>query len=243
MFIIQGLPRTGTNLIKSVLNQHPNIECYGEVFNKAITHKYPASANFLVTLEERNNKTVLELLDIIKQRKRKEEYGFSAHACTGRKNDLSGFDNFWDYIPNDTKIIRVRRNNILRQFISFLTAKRVNQWVVMYRDKSNITHQKIIVKKIQLDNLYKYYILSTEEYIKKFTNTINVTYENLIQNIDYHTKIILDFLEVDSQSFKINWQNITVKTGLIDLKDAIENYNEFIEEIKGTMWEPYLCQD
>lgn len=243
MFIIQGLPRTGTNLIRTILRQHPSIECYGEIFHKKIGKGYTDHSNDKVSIEERDTLSIEELLNILKTRSKKNIFGFSAHSFTGLAGHQSGFDNFWSFIPSDTKIIRVRRNNLLRQFISLFLSHKSKKWVVEKRfnyDQSQI--KKIIVTKQQLDNEYNFFINSLDTNVPVFKNTLNIVYENLINNIEYYIRIILEFLEQNISNFNIDWSNVTVKLTPTDLSDVIENYDELVSEINGTMWEPYLYQ-
>jgi hypothetical protein len=71
MFVIQSLPRCGTHLVRTALQSHGDIVCFGEVFNPySREHGFPVA-----------RPAVAEFLDHC--RARSTPAGFVAHAFVG----------------------------------------------------------------------------------------------------------------------------------------------------------------
>ncbi len=134
-FIILGTGRTGSNMLVSALNTHPNGIVYGEIFNNTrynrigFNNKNRPYISFRKALKIRVNNPISFL----------EDYIFRIFPA---KTAAVGFklfywhcheDNWrciWDYMNSmqGLKIIHIKRRNMLKTFLSLKIAQRTKQW-------------------------------------------------------------------------------------------------------------------
>jgi hypothetical protein len=131
-FIILGSARSGSNLLASALNTHPNIICFRELFNPAsdtLDYNVPGYDNDSRDDLALRNK---DLRSFIATRI------FCSHAPDTRavgfkvmREHLDFFAGLADHLSGipDLRVLRLVRSNLLRTFVSLRIAEASGHWV------------------------------------------------------------------------------------------------------------------
>ena len=224
-FIIFGQGRTGSNLIQSLVNVHPDVRCDGEIL-------LPAMIGKLNWLKLYINGCALK--------HHKPAYGFLlklTHLPQGQ-----GIDNveFLRYLTDQGwKIIYTQRRNFVKQIISAIIAINRHQW----HDSSDnpLKNKKF---HIDLDELFKGIQrketqTATELDILQHLPHLTVVYEDELLEPQWHqqtTDKIFDYLGIPSVSVQASLKKTTPK----DLSQIVENYDEIVEAIGKTSHAHFL---
>ena len=147
-FIILSTPRSGSNLLCSLLNSHPQVTCHGEIFNQRDLKKvYP---NWLVACINRFA-VIFILYKKWRHSKFKPYYGFKVFT-----------DQLVEIQPIVTpleqrgfRIIRLYRNDFLKKAISLIIAVNTNKWSVNSENEYSQEVHRIDPEKVM--KCIKYY--------------------------------------------------------------------------------------
>lgn len=234
-FVIFCTNRTGSTLLVTLLDSHPEILCIGEAFkteNNRINHPEFSYLTFRGGFFKKKFKDIIrrdvlvcEYLDYIYSLK-----GFQAIGFKLITDHFKKYRNIRKYlIKNNIKVIYLTRKNLLKKHISSLTAARRN----LYASKEKVSTIRINVSPRNvlqsLENLHK-----EEKDLEKAIdglNTIQITYEDLKKNMHNECSKILSFLDVD---FQAKLTTKLVKINPDNLKEVIENYEEVARVIENS---------
>jgi len=239
-FVVLGIQRTGTTLIRTTLNSHPKVLCAGEVFmvRKIGRSAYPGEDGYPAYLKDspkrwlkhylQRSANTFSYLDHL--------YSLNGYKAIGFKFMTSHFKRFPAVVPyivdNQIKVINVVRENVLKTLLSRRTAERRR----LYHTTKTISQSKIELAtssllsdlaRIQQDGQ------RWEKLLGDYDHYFKVSYENFMRNKQQESKRMLDFLDVDfavveSDLVKINPDNLDA---------LIKNYNEVKEKLTGTAFE------
>ena len=216
-FIIITRSRTGSNLLMSLLDSHPNVIAKGELFE---------------SLKGRTCKDVWnEIYD--KKPKHIQYFGFKIfyyHPIDSDDKEV------WNYIKNDEsiKLIHLTRKNMLRTVVSRQIAEKTNRW-------SNVDNKKIQIteKMVEIDINY---CLNEFKLTKDYENKIRsefkrefymeLTYEDLVKDKQEMMTRIFNFLGIENTVAKSR----TIKQNSEKLEDLILNYSELKEALEESEW-------
>ena len=243
-FVIAGLQRTGTTLIRDTLGKHKNIFTYGEVFifNKGKFIKRKAGEKvpynyrkFIEASTKRkfehyfyNEKSLNNYLDDLYENDQYSAIGFKLML-----SQLKKFPKLKELlVERNIKVIHVTRENILKTLISrkLVRVRKVfHSKVELPPLKVKLNTRKLIkrLEKIQHDNQEWKNIFSKNPYV-------NVSYESFTNNKTKELENLFTFLDVNpdytltSDFKKINPNSV---------KDIIINYDEVCSCLKGTEYE------
>ncbi|MBQ4847718.1 hypothetical protein [Pseudoalteromonas sp. MMG005] len=125
-FIILAAPRSGSNMLSSMLNSHPSVLCHHELYN-------PEGIHYALSLRDTEFS-----LAINQQQRDKDPLGFLArtwaHAqgmpCVGFKMTHKQNQQVFDYALNDPSIKKIvlHRNNQVKVHVSKLIAEKNGIW-------------------------------------------------------------------------------------------------------------------
>lgn len=221
-FLILTRARTGSNLLISYLNNHPNIRAYGEVFGNI------------------GNKNIQDLIDIVYSKKSHITKSVGFKIFYYHPNDSKSQD-IWDYLLSDIriKVIHLKRKNLLRSLVSELIAYKTNIWKEIHVGNSIKSDQKkIYVDVNSLINQINQNLEWIESFEKKFKehDSMNINYEDLVKNPDSTLNSIFSFLQVK----KIKVQSFLQKQNPEKLEDLIINYSELSKHLKKNKLDKYL---
>lgn len=216
-FIVITRSRTGSNLLISFLNSHPNVIAKGEVFRR---------------IENKSSKDVWRNL-FSKVHKNIKYVGckiFYYHPLDSDDKEV------WDLIKRDEniKIIHLTRKNMLRTVLSREIADKTQNWT----NKSGKTI-KLEDKRVELkiEDCFEEFKTTKSnengvrnEYMRDAF--LEVTYEDLVSDNQGTMNQIFDFLNIPETSAKSKLR----KQNKEELKDLILNYDELAEAIADSEW-------
>ena len=222
-FVIIANPRTGSNLLKYLLDDHNDIRAHKEMFR------------FLY------GKTCRQIYHTVYPKKSlKKVVGFKIfyhHPRNTKDREV------WKLLQNDTtiKIIHLQRKNFLKSRISRLIANKNLLWISISRRQNNINSKKVY---IDINKLFERY-----EYTKKCINRINaefknhsilnLTYEELNTDQEMAMKKVFDFLGVSYQKVTCSLK----KQNTERIEDLVSNFSELSRALEGSDLESMLMDD
>ncbi len=241
-FVIIGIQRTGTTVIRRALNSHADIECYPELFkmrhfrtkpskHRLAYHRLMLSTNLnLIRHFFDREKLVKKTLDNIYLTSSDGNIGFKL-MC----NQAKMFPTIVSYIKNNNiKIIHIVRKNLLKTFVSRkLAVKRgYNSRVPIEQTKIAINTNGLIsaLKKIQAENDF---------WESKFSNNddiLRLTYESYLENSKMVQAKLCEFMGVKLQVLDEHYVKMTSDK----LREVIINYQAVVNSLLGTEFEVFL---
>lgn len=136
-FAILFLPRSGSNLLASVLDSHPDILCHHEIFNWQLPQRSQGARSGEIRLDlgtasERDQDPWRFLNLVFSQAGETLDGKLNPVQFIGAK--ISPYDNFWVVLSvllnRRIKKIVVRRSNFLAAFVSGQLAMETGEWAV-----------------------------------------------------------------------------------------------------------------
>ena len=244
-FVLFGIQRTGTTLLYTLLDSHPSIVCFGEVFQDVDTPCHP-------TLGTKRYKSYIDMsvsrrvLDFVNRKYMISTY--LGNMVSAREYEAKGFKFMLDQVKkypevlnimqqNKFKIIHVWRSNILKILASRVKAELTG----IYVSQNSVDCSKIHLDGASLIEKLEDIKTKQRELLKIINGLrldyISIQYENLSTNRERELGKILDFLEVDND---FNLTTYLTKINPDKLIDVIANYQEIAEMLRGTENEAYL---
>lgn len=234
-FVIIGRSRVGSNLLRGLLNAHPGIVAFGEIFRDTSVTDWDHTARFQsAAMRACLGSDPVKFID-------RHVFGlyprsvgaagfklFYYHARSGQEAAI------WPYLRGraDVKIIHLKRQNLLHTHLSRKLAALTDRWV-------NTSGEPEIVPAVRLDY---------EECVEDFSQTraweealdaefggprtIQVTYEDLAKDHEAEARRLRTFLSVP-------WYPVvpaTYRQARKPLSSAIVNYPELKARFSGTRW-------
>jgi LPS sulfotransferase NodH len=222
-YLLLTSPRSGTHMLKSSLEAHPNIICLTEMFNPDyIQGKYPYDDRLPA-------KQVLDKFIYCDYKPEIKAVGFCLHRSGARFGNWPRLWNILKEMP-DLYVISLYRENLLRRYMS-----------VQLQQITNLKTAKIEPRDFDLEILIQEFqkqISKREEFNHRFSEhpIIQVSYESLCN--DYQTTInkVQEFLGVPITELKPG----TGKRQNPPMSQYIKNYQELKERLTGTEWETFF---
>lgn len=214
-FIIVTKSRTGSSLLTSYLDSHPEVRCFEEIFRRL------------------GSSTTKQAWENIygKRNKRVKAVGFKIFYYHPLDSDDRSV---WDLIYKnaDLKVIHLIRENSLRTIVSREIAVKTNKWNnkgdgTMDQSKKKIhLDPKDLMK--QLDEIRVY----QNEFRKKMSNKEmkEISYEELVANRDSTMSTLFEFIGVAPNPVS----TFLKKQNKEELKDLIVNYDEVSQTLKNS---------
>ena len=238
-FFIFFQERSGSSLLRILLNSHKDIYNDGEIFycNKSLVIQTGRKERAEVYPDANFTRRVLDKI----YSKEKLASGFKFKYPI----QYNLYPDVWNYLlklGKKVRVIFIYRRNALKAVISMQNRKRLveisgksqiykNSNVNLCKLDLNVSKAINDMKKRQENDIYFY------NKIKKFKHRLVISYEDLFYYRDNTIKKVLDFLGVPVD---LNLREQTKKITPDNLRDAISNYDELVEALKGTKFEKYL---
>lgn len=230
-FVILAAPRSGSNLLCTLLQSHPEILCHHEVFNPSGIYyalDYRGGSLDLATIDEREQ-APLEFLARI--------WATSlGHSCVGFKMTRGQNELVLDKVLHDRFVHKIvlRRRNRIKTFVSSLIAEQSGQWEVYNRAELVESRPTVELKVSELHQ----HIAANETYYARIDAVLrstgqigfDIAYEELTSRAE-HARL-LEFLDVDDRTVPLAGRSI--KQNPNDLRRLVANYNEVAELLRGT---------
>lgn len=238
-YIILGGPRTGSNLVRSLLNSHSSIIAFGEIYRNKheIGWDLPGYFKTKRMLELfRNNPVEFLKTEVFKKvPKGISAVGFKLFYHHAQDNI---WKLLWPFLKNDKelRIIHLKRKNILKSHLSYLKAVRSGMWFKsngLTEDSTpiHIDYEDCLNEFERLRNFEKYF----DDYFKHHQK-IGVFYENLCLNRQSEMQRIQSFLGATHEKIFLS----TYKQSHQPLCKSIANYYTLKEQFKSTPWEGFF---
>ncbi len=226
-FVILAVPRTGSNLLCTLLNSHPQILCHHEVFNPQ---------GVFTALDYRGQALTVESL----QQRDDDPLGFLDRVWQTGSGDASvGFK--WTRGQNlevlkkvvgetDVKKIVLRRRNRVKTFVSEKIAQQTQQWEVYSPLELTMPRPVIHVDEGELLE----HIAGNQDFYDQLLADLarddqpyfQVDYESLQDHRE--TARLLEFLDVPRD---VLLTAASVKQNSTDLRDTIDNFFELVSTL------------
>ncbi|MGJ8592089.1 MAG: hypothetical protein ACSHXF_06055 [Aquaticitalea sp.] len=209
--------RSGSTLLTSLLNSHPDIFFDSEKFH------HDASGKLLFP------KLYLKLLPRQTRAKNNKVYGVGLMTSQLLKyynaNEMTLL--FSELEQSGWKIIYLRRENILESSVSYRRAHIDNEW---FHSKSGNNTVELDTQDVVNSMKYRLMLHQTNDEILDTINAYKVSYEKDLKNGDWQNLMnaIFDFLDLKSVPVTTQLQKKTT----ITLRESISNFNELEQRLK-----------
>jgi riboflavin biosynthesis pyrimidine reductase/LPS sulfotransferase NodH len=232
-FVIVAAPRTGSNMLCTMLNAHPEILCHHEIFNPLGIHyalDHRDSQFDLGSIAERDRHPRRFLRRVFEHRCGRNAVGFKLNRG---QNETAFQDVLAD--ENIRKIV-LRRRNRVKTFVSELIAQQTGQWESYEFSDFSRPSPAVEIDVTQLGE----YLAATDNYYAGVENLLRstgqhyleVTYENLGSAGEQCR--ILNFLDVSTSAPALS--PATRKRNPTDLRSVVSNFRE----LRAALWSPEL---
>jgi LPS sulfotransferase NodH len=250
-FVILSTARTGSDLLYSYLNSHPNVICFREIFGQKdsidfgnLLTKYRSLSKNKKTLEFRM-KNPIDFLN---------KYIFSFHEdiihAVGFKlfyyhpNTYENWNEIKKYLEKDKsiKIIHLKRENLLDVYFSLKKAHKTNQWNVWKNDSKKVKEQFKDFTIQFTEEECRFYFEKTEEYIRIFESLIkdhevvDIYYNDLLNKSEEVLNKMQSFLDVEIHTLETRTNKVNKRS----VPECIENYSELKKEFQNTPYSKYF---
>lgn len=245
-FVITCPARTGSSMLRIMLNKHPDIICHGE----SITRK--TSPGLGKAYQNQIGKTEEELKEI----RDKNPVHFLYQYVWGRTDcraigvkikyeQLEEFPEVMQAILADPEIliVHITRDNLLKRYISHRLARtRKTPMIILKRDaktaEQSSTSEKIVVDPQECIEDMKKTQAEEERFNVHFQShrIFDAVYEKLVAPGDKSIIQMQSFLGVDPLPLEPE----TVKINSDRLEDLIANYTELSNALQNTPFSRYL---
>jgi hypothetical protein len=229
-FVILAVPRTGSNLLCTLLNSHPEILCHHELFNPrgiftALTHREGCPFG---SIEERD-RDPLRFLQRVWQ-------AAAEYRCVGFKWTLGQNETVLRSVLHDPGVRKIvlRRRNRIKTYVSELIARHTQQWEVYSAEELHVPRPQVFVEPSELWA----YINRSEQFYQQIAATLDqsrqpclgLEYESLGIEAEQHR--MLAFLGVRDVAQRLVAQS--VKQNPTDLCELIANFDDLAARIQDS---------
>ena len=230
-FVILAAPRTGSNLLCTLLNSHPEVLCHHEIFNPN---------GIFYALEYRDGSLDLGGMEA----RDREPFAFLQRVwehpqgapCVGFKMTRGQNAVIMQNLIEDSGVMKILlyRRNRLKTFISEQLARQTDRWEVYARDELATDKPKLHVDvksfKAHCDLNESFYQDIQHALRSGQQPWIETAYEDILATSE-HVRL-LEFLGVRASETRLT--QASVKQSDSDLRTHIENFQELELALEGT---------
>ena len=221
-FVVLSRSRTGSNMLLSFLNSHPNVYAGGEIFGR---------------LNGRNHTKILAAA-FGKQPRYIKARGFKIfyyHPIDDKKS------NIWNDLVNmnDLHVIHLKRRNILRTLLSRKLAETNDVWLTTNSgSKDSVSSKQVFFTVKELTEGFEQTRQWEQNGDDMFRdhNVLSVYYEDLVCDADSNFNKLTDFLGVVYVKPQTNLKRQNPER----ICDLISNYEELRVAFTGTQWQTFF---
>lgn len=229
-FVILAAPRSGSNMLCSMLDSHPDILCHHELFN-------PAGIFYALPMRESDQQTEQEMRQRMQARDH-DPLGFLAQHAWQRHAEKSvvGFKMTYQQnlavfqavlrAPEIQKIV-LQRNNGVKSYVSKLVAEQSGVWEDYGQARAHEHLQlELNLAHLQQDLAFnRRYYAEIDTYLRDTQQEyLQVQYEALMDSACQRK--ILDFLACSYQPL----QTRSRKQNPSDLRQRVKNYGQILAQ-------------
>ncbi|MCA9140266.1 MAG: hypothetical protein KDB00_26025 [Planctomycetales bacterium] len=227
-FVILAAPRTGSNLLCTLLNSHPEILCHHEVFNPRgvfTARDYCGRELDVDSLHDRDENWS-DFLDRVWQ-------SGAERSCVGFKWTRGQNTDVLNSVVADPGVRKIvlRRKNRIKTFVSERIAQQTDQWEVYSRQDLVMPRPSI---RVDVADLFEHIERNKQFYDKLLMSldwgnqfVVEIDYERLFETTVQEN--LFKFLGVDPPERPPVAES--VKQNPKDLRDSIANFTELAEQL------------
>ncbi len=218
--MILGIGRGGSTHLQHLLDSHPDIRCYEELFTRG---------HALFECAETTDHH--EYLDDLVRDAGARVVGFK-HMWPALYAYPQTFDLFHDPAM---RIIRLKRWNLLALHVSMMFVE-ASGVAASTQGRYKVDRIRVDLDRCFTDMQNCYFVDHVLDEIVKTNPVAEVTYEHLVDNADEVLDALQRFLGVEPRRLRSPHERLQTRP----LVDAIENWDEVSAALRGTAWEQYL---
>lgn len=224
-FVILSAPRSGSNMLCSMLNSHPEILCHHELFNPSgiFCALHLRDTDFplnKISISQRNNHPI-NFLNSIWQHHQYE-------SCVGFKMTHIQDQQVFTAVIADHSIKKIvlERRNVIKRYVSQIIAERNNIW-----EDYGISESTAPLEKIKIDaDLLKQNIKFNQHFYKSIKNQLNNTAQTYLQ-LEYESLMKTEIQQKILNFLNLRYFNLTPrsrKQNNDDLAMLVSNYSDLL---------------
>ena len=246
-FIVFAGRRSGTTLLVTSLDSHPQINCTKDVFSTKRRLRYFQVDRPSGLFYRFRSTSLKRQIDYIFRRKQLID-AFLAEVYTPTDDSIRAIGSRVSYgqarkypeilewiTENDASVIHLIRQNPLKAVVSHFTAQKRHT----YHTTSKVKRVTVQLSPHKLQRAVTKRLYEIENYRQMFKNQRyhEVYYESFVADRNAETRRILDFLGIEEYA---PLTSDLVKQNPDSLADILENYQEIAQVFKGSVLEKYL---
>jgi LPS sulfotransferase NodH len=249
-FIVVGLPRTGSSLLITTIQQHPAILTYSELFHPVVTERSGTHAirrdGAALYFDDQSG----DPIEFLKRwvwtdgNADRRAVGFKVFAEYVRADSTRRlFERLRDEIAGLT-VLHIRRVNYLDVYLSRLVASKTGSWI-SYSEGDPLTRNagdiRLAVSPEAATRFFQA-MVQADAYIEEVFRGecyLTIDYGNLCRNIQEQVDAIFGFLGVETRPVTPAIQKqLTARK-----EDIIVNYENLVRHFSGTPYEAFFASD
>lgn len=246
-FVIISTQRSGSTLLRTSLDSHPEVRCHGEVFlphyggEQGYKDFLAGKALGRVRNQLHRRSLVFEYLDQL--------YADTTYSAIGFKVMYSQLRRIPRYYPMILDYIRKEnigvmhhiRENPIATLISRYRLRETGVAHVRSEKDSRKAQKKVTVPISRLISDLHEIEKQKALWRKRLEDIVvtEITYEAFVENIQAESGKILEFLGVDST---VNLESPLKRIGAKSFAESVTNFDDMRRVIEGTEYEKYLQQ-
>jgi len=217
-FVVVSLPRSGTHMLRSVLNQHPHIRTEIELFNE-----------YFEPCRERLGRSAEWILENVAWREDSARIrGFTAFLDQGQPWKL------WEHLLTlkGVRYVCLRRRNLLEQYVSLQEALVHKQWHAVKRREDLPALHTLRLEPAAVECFFRSAVMHWNWFERAFARRPRQTlwYEDLCAHTEVVSRQVQQFLGAEIVS---GLRPETVKVGR-RASELISNYDELCDYFAGS---------
>ncbi len=226
-FLLFFRPRSGSNLLRDLINCHPQVYCDEEIFRQGLVNKVQFPYRYIQGRAAAHaDKKVFGFKLNINQ--------INLQSCEPAPFLLKLQQTGW-------KVIYTQRGNLLQQAISFFVAQKREVWLDTAKNaladfKLSIDVPALLAKMERME-----LAVSKEKTLLADFPRLEIIYEQDLLPPECHQSTadrVFQFLEINSVPVKAN----LVKTSSKKLSEYVENYDDMVASIANSKYATLLNQ-
>ena len=239
-FIILGTARTGSTMLWSYLNSHPDILCLRGVYGSTSKINFgkfygelPEEYHSSELIKLRNERPIEFLENYVWKEYSKPFKAVGFKYFYDHDRHLSNKEEVISYFKTNraVKFLHLKRDNLLATMFSYKRALAQQQWTKANTDfRTSITVQ-------ECNDYFQQILKIQNQFDELFSDrTLKVSYDNLLKATERTLQEVLDFIGVKAISLTTE----TNKNRETKLSDCITNYTELKTHFKSTDYAKYF---
>lgn len=241
-FIILGEARSGSNFLRGLLNSHPDVVAFGEIFRfyhnigwELREYEAYRQTPQLISLIQRDPVGFLESRVFQKFPPSIAAVGFKIFYYHAQEDSRKIV---WQHLKEsrDIHVIHLKRKNSLRALLSRKKAHMTNKWTNLTGPEKDdrsleLSRDECLEQFVWTRDMWRGYDDFFREHQK-----MDLFYEDLAADWESEALRVLGFLGASPRRLLPN----TYKQASLPLSEAILNYGELKNHFEGTEWEVFF---